>query len=84
MRELRKAAIALPCVNRSLKVAAASVVVPYQYTIIIWAVVLGFLVFRDVLDALTAGGAAIIVVAGVYIFWREQRQPVETSPSLHP
>jgi hypothetical protein len=34
------------------------VVVPYQYTIILWAVVLGFLVFRDVPDAFTLCGAA--------------------------
>ncbi len=27
------------CVNRSLKLAPASVVVPYQYTMIIWAVI---------------------------------------------
>jgi drug/metabolite transporter (DMT)-like permease len=75
---------ALACVNRSLKIAAASVVVPYQYTIIIWAVVLGFLVFSDVPDAFTLCGAAIIIVAGLYIFWREQRQPGDTGPSLHP
>jgi drug/metabolite transporter (DMT)-like permease len=58
--------------------------VPYQYTIIIWAVVLGFLVFRDVPDAFTLWGAAIIISAGIYIFWREQRKPGETGPSLHP
>ena len=76
--------LALACVNRSLKLAPASVVVPYQYTIIIWAVVLGFLVFRDVPDAFTLWGAAIIIGAGIYIFWREQRKPDETGPSLHP
>ena len=75
---------ALACVNRSLKLAAASVVVPYQYTIILWAIVLGFLVFRDVPDAFTLCGAAIIIVAGLFIFWREQRQLGDTGPSLHP
>ena len=76
--------VALACVNRSLKLAAASVVAPYQYTIIIWAVVLGLLVFADVPDAFTLCGAAIIIVAGIYIFWREQRKPGEMAPSLHP
>ena len=32
---------ALFCVNRSLKLAPASVVVPYQYSMIIWAVIFG-------------------------------------------
>ena len=30
------------CVNRSLKLAPASVVTPYQYTMIIWAVIFGY------------------------------------------
>src|SRR3954453_7320064 len=35
------AMIALACINHSLKLAPASVVVPYQYTLIIWAILLG-------------------------------------------
>jgi drug/metabolite transporter (DMT)-like permease len=64
--------VALACVNRALKLAPASVVVPYQYTMIIWAVVLGYVVFGDAPDVLTLLGAAIIIAAGLYIFWREQ------------
>jgi drug/metabolite transporter (DMT)-like permease len=63
---------AFACVNRSLKLAPASVVVPYQYTTIVWAVALGWMVFGDVPDAFTLGGAAIIIAAGLYILWREQ------------
>ncbi len=64
---------ALLCVNRSLKLAPASVVVPYQYSMIVWAVILGFLVFGDVPSIPTIVGAAIIIGAGFYIFLREQR-----------
>ena len=75
---------AFACVNRSLKLAPASVVVPYQYTMIVWAVALGWLVFGDVPDAFTLGGAAIIIGAGLYILWREQivtqREPVLAPP----
>ena len=63
---------AFACVNRSLKLAPASIVVPYQYTMIVWAVALGWTVFGDVPDAFTIGGGAIIIVAGLYILWREQ------------
>jgi drug/metabolite transporter (DMT)-like permease len=59
-------------VNRSLKLAPASVVVPYQYTMIIWAVIFGYSVFGDQPQIHTLIGAAIIVAAGLYIFWREQ------------
>ena len=63
---------ALLCVNRSLKLAPASTVVPYQYTLILWAVVLGYLVFGDVPSLPMALGAIIIIGAGLYIFLRER------------
>jgi drug/metabolite transporter (DMT)-like permease len=63
---------ALLCVNRSLKLAPASVVVPYQYSMIIWAVMFGYFVFGDVPSVATIAGAAIIIGAGFYIFLRER------------
>jgi len=64
---------ALLCVNRSLKLAPASVVVPYQYSMIVWAVMFGYLVFGDVPKTATIAGAAIIIGAGLYIFLRERK-----------
>jgi len=76
---------AFHCVNRSLKLAPASIVVPYQYTMIIWAVALGWMVFGDVPDAFTLTGAAVICAAGLYILWREQivarREPTPAAPA---
>ena len=63
---------ALFCVNRSLKLAPASVVVPYQYSMIVWAVIFGFVVFGDVPKIATIVGAAIIIGAGFYIYLRER------------
>jgi drug/metabolite transporter (DMT)-like permease len=63
---------ALFCINRSLKLAPASVVVPYQYSLILWSVLLGWWMFGDVPDASMIIGGTIIVAAGLYIFWREQ------------
>ena len=56
---------ALLCVNRSLKLAPASVVVPYQYSMIVWAVMFGYFVFGDVPQPATIVGAAIIIGAGI-------------------
>jgi len=64
---------ALVCVNRSLKLAPASVVVPYQYSMIVWAVMFGIAVFGDVPRPATIVGAAIIIGAGLYIFLRERK-----------
>jgi drug/metabolite transporter (DMT)-like permease len=77
--------VALACVNRSLTLAPASVVVPYQYTIIVWAIALGYIFFGDLPDAFTLSGAGIIVAAGLYIFWREEmRGGGKRAPPLHP
>lgn len=60
------------CVTRALKHASASVLAPYQYMLIVWAVILGYLVFGDIPDAAMLAGAAIIIAAGLFIFLREQ------------
>jgi drug/metabolite transporter (DMT)-like permease len=67
------AMVAHVCVNRSLVLAPASVVVPYQYTTIVWAVLFGYLVFGDVPDVWMLTGGAIIIGAGLFIFLREQQ-----------
>ena len=62
------------CIARSLRLAGASVVVPYQYTIIVWAVLNGWLFFDEVPHASTLAGAALIVGAGLFIAVREVRR----------
>jgi drug/metabolite transporter (DMT)-like permease len=76
---------ALLCNNRSLKLAPASVVAPYQYSMIIWAVMFGYAVFGDVPSIATLIGAAVIIGAGFYIFWRERelgREEAVVSPPV--
>jgi len=63
---------ALGCANRSLKLAPASVVVPYQYTMILWAMLFGYWVFGDVPVKPMLAGVAIIIGAGFYIFLHER------------
>ncbi|MBI3701588.1 MAG: DMT family transporter [Afipia sp.] len=74
---------ALMSVNRSLILAPATVVVPYQYSMIIWAVIFGYLVFNDVPTIHVLIGAAVIIAAGIYIFLRE-RQLKEEEPVMVP
>jgi drug/metabolite transporter (DMT)-like permease len=49
-----------------------AIVAPFRYTVIIWAVIAGFLVWREVPDALTVIGTAVIIATGVYTFHRER------------
>jgi drug/metabolite transporter (DMT)-like permease len=74
---------ALLCANRSLKLAPASVVAPYQYSMIVWAILFGYAVFGDVPSSATILGASIIIGAGLYIFLRERdlgRREIVVSP----
>ncbi|MGU3494012.1 DMT family transporter [Xanthobacteraceae bacterium A53D] len=71
------------CVNRALKLAPASVVVPYQYTFIIWAVIFGYMFFDDAPQLSTLVGASIIIGAGLFIFLREQKAGTGGAAGLH-
>ncbi|HEV7260646.1 MAG TPA: DMT family transporter [Bosea sp. (in: a-proteobacteria)] len=67
------AMVAHLCVTRSLKLAEASVVVPYQYTLIVWALVFGWLVFGDWPTPAMLAGSALIVAAGLALLVLERR-----------
>ncbi|MDO9500914.1 DMT family transporter [Falsiroseomonas sp.] len=53
-------------VTRSLALAPAPVVVPWQYAMILWAILFGWLVFDEVPEPGMLAGVAIIIGAG---FW---------------
>jgi drug/metabolite transporter (DMT)-like permease len=61
---------ALVAATRTGEVA---VVVPYRYSRLVFALIVGALVFGERADALTLLGAALIVGAGLYTLWRETR-----------
>jgi drug/metabolite transporter (DMT)-like permease len=75
---------AILCVNRSLKLGPASIIVPYQNTLIVWAVIFGYLFFGDVPAPSLILGAAIIIAACLYIFFREQKLMPRRRPDITP
>lgn len=60
--------------NRSVAIAPASVVAPFQYTAIIWAMILGYAVWGDVPSIQAVAGAVLVVGAGLLILHRERRE----------
>jgi drug/metabolite transporter (DMT)-like permease len=56
---------------RALTIAPASLLAPFVYTQIVWALVLGYLIFGDVPDGWMLVGCAVIVASGLYVFYRE-------------
>ena len=57
----------------SLRFAPVSVVVPFDYTQLLWAVLLGWLIFGDEPPTTTWAGAAIIIASGLYTLYREHK-----------
>ncbi len=53
---------------KALSITPASVLAPYNYTIIVWAILFGLVVYKEIPDIFTIIGAIIIVVSGVFIF----------------
>lgn len=74
----------------AMRVGDISFVAPFRYTALVWAILLGFLVFGDVPDAAMIVGASIVVGSGLYALYRERgagrRKPAaeSTGPAMAP
>lgn len=56
---------------RALARAPASLLSPFIYTQIVWALILGYLQFGDLPDGWMLLGCAVIVGSGLFVFYRE-------------
>ena len=66
--------IGYQCVIMALRAGDISAVAPFRYSALLWAMLLGYLVFGDVPDRLMVTGASIIVLSGLYAFYRERKR----------
>ncbi|QKC92121.1 DMT family transporter [Mesorhizobium sp. NZP2234] len=66
-------------ITRAIKLAPVSMLAPFQYTLLLWGIVLGVLVFGDVPGSRILAGACIIVFAGLFIFHRKvvRQEPLD-------
>jgi drug/metabolite transporter (DMT)-like permease len=61
------------CIIRAFSHAPASVIAPFSYTSLIWATLLGYVIWGDFSTSYSFWtGAALIITSGLYIFWRER------------
>jgi drug/metabolite transporter (DMT)-like permease len=58
----------------ALRTGDISAVAPFRYSALLWAMLLGYLVFGDVPDGMMVTGASIIVLSGLYAFYRERKR----------
>ncbi len=55
-----------------MRVGEVGFIAPFRYSSLIWALLLGWLVFGDWPDAVTLSGAALVVAAGLFTLFRER------------
>lgn len=66
-------ALAFYCMARAYRETPVSVVAPFEYTYIIWAVLFGYLIWGEAPRPATLFGVALLAGSGFYIFRRELR-----------
>ena len=59
--------------TESYRYASASLVAPFDYTAMIWALVLGYAMFGETPTSEIVLGSAIIAAAGLFVIWRERQ-----------
>ncbi len=65
--------LAYSCIVGAVRLGEVSFVTPFRYSRILFALVLGAVVFGERPDALMLTGAALIVGSGLFTLWRERK-----------
>lgn len=80
--------IAYQFIIMAMRTGEIAFIAPFRYTNLLWAMLVGYLVFGDVPDTLMIAGAAIVVGSGLYTLYREQRvaraEPVAAEAEQRP
>lgn len=59
-------------ITQAFRIAPAALVAPFDYSALIWATALGWLIWNEVPDSATYLGAAVIIASGVFIILRKE------------
>ncbi len=59
--------------TQSFRYADASLIAPFDYLSMIWAIAIGWFLFGELPQSIVMAGAGIVVAAGIFVIWRERR-----------
>ena len=66
-------ALAHLCLINAFNYAEASLLAPYNYTKLLWVAVFGYFIFDDIPSIDIWVGAGVIILAGLYVLYRERK-----------
>lgn len=69
-------------VTLSLRYTDASLLAPFDYTTLVWSMIIGYLFLNSLPVSSTLAGAAIVASAGIFTLWSEQRRRRRVTQSL--
>ena len=67
--------------TQSYRFGDASLIAPFDYTSMIWALIVSLPIFGTWPSATVLAGAAIVIAAGLFVIWREHRLGIERTRS---
>ncbi len=67
---------------KAITLAEPVILQPFSYTLFVWAVVIGYLMFGEVPDRYAVAGAGLIIASGLYA-WHRERVRARELGSLH-
>ena len=67
--------------TQSFRHADASLIAPFDYTSMIWALIISLLVFNTWPSGMMLVGTAIVIAAGLFVIYREHQLGIERSRS---
>ncbi len=74
--------VGVMCLTHAFRLAPVAVVSPFEYSALIWATLLGFLLWDELPDSYTLAGAGIVISSGLYIIYRETVKVGRARPQL--
>ncbi|APE42065.1 EamA family transporter [Sulfitobacter alexandrii] len=66
-------------VTSSYRFGSVSMLAPYDYTSMLFAIVLGYVIFGELPTIMMLAGAALVICAGVLVIWREHQLGMDRS-----
>jgi drug/metabolite transporter (DMT)-like permease len=67
--------------TQALQLAPTTAVSPFYYFLLVWALVIGFVVWGDVPTIALLIGSSIVVGSGLFLLWHEARKPSQPEPT---
>jgi drug/metabolite transporter (DMT)-like permease len=76
--------IGMFCLAEAYRFGEPASIAPVEYSTMLWALLFGWLFWRELPDRIVFAGAALVIGAGLYVIQRERRRGIAPIPATPP